>query len=78
MFGHFDGRTLLGALATPLYEAVCFAMDCHPGEDRPFLFDDSDQWLEEKLAALYENVRSGGSIVDAIEPVLKSFEKSQL
>lgn len=74
LLGHYDGRALLGSLVTPLYESICESMNCVPNESKPFLFDDSDQWLEEHLVSLHENLCLRGSIVDAVEPVLASFD----
>jgi phenylalanine ammonia-lyase len=76
-FGHYDGRALLGTLAEPLYSAVYDAMNAVPGSDRPFLFDDSDQWLEEHLEAIHENLVRRDSIVDAVIPILDSFQAFQ-
>lgn len=77
VLGHYDGRALLGSLVIPLYESICASMNCVPNESKPFLFDDSDQWLEEHLASLHENIRSQGRIVDAVEPVLASFGQTK-
>ena len=77
-WGHFDGRASLGPITQPIYEAIYAAMNCQPGKTRPFLFDDSDQWLEEKLDALYHNIGSDDSIVHTVSPILGSFERSHL
>lgn len=73
--GHHDGKTLLGTLLAPVYTAICQAMDVEPNADRPLLFDDSDLWLEEKLAALHINLRSHDSVTRAIVPILDSFDE---
>ena len=75
---HFDGRVLLGSLAKPLYTAVYEALDCQPGLDRPFLFNDSDRWLEQDIETLSNNICEDGSIVTAVEPILESFADSFL
>lgn len=75
--GHYDGRGVLGSLAVPLYEAICEALEHQPGADRPFLFDDHDHWLEQKQAALLENVRQDGAVVKAIGPILESFDENR-
>lgn len=77
-FGHYDGRVLLGTEAEPLYTAFCTVMDYQPGPDRPFLFDDSDRWLEEDLEVLSKNIRDEGTIVHAVQPILDSFQESFL
>lgn len=73
--GHYDGRSLLSSLLSPLYSAVCEAAAVEPGQDRPLLFDDSDHWLEEKLAALHQNISTNGSVTQAIDPILDSFDE---
>ena len=77
-FGHFDGRAKLGKHGRDLYNAVYAAMDCRPGPDRPFLLNDSDQWLEQQLALLHANIRSNGSIPQAVTATLDSFDGSNL
>ena len=76
--GHFDGSVLLGSLAKPLYNAVYEALDCQPGQDRPFLFNDSDRWLEDDIETLNQNICDDGTIVAAVVPVLESFAENFL
>ena len=77
-FGHFDGRILIGELAQTLYSAVYDVLECSPGQDKPFLFNDSDRWLEKDIEALHHDIREEGIIVDAVKPILESFEASFL
>ena len=72
--GHYDGRTLLGPAAEPLYSATYAAMDCQVGQRSPFLFNDSDQWLEQRLASLYANISENGSVIEAVIPILASLD----
>jgi len=73
--GHFDGRALLGTLPQQLYTAVHEVLDIVPGEAKPFLFDDSDRWLEEDIELLSHNIAGAGegAIVGAVQPILDSF-----
>ena len=75
--GHYDGSKLLGSFLSPFYQAACEAMDLCRCEDEPLLFNDSDIWLEEKLCALHENMRTHGSLVKAVGPILDSFDDQQ-
>lgn len=75
-FGHYDGRVLLGDTARPLYAAVYEVLDCTPGNESPFLFNDSDRWLEKDIEALRISISNEGSIVDAVNPILDSFEQA--
>lgn len=72
-YGHCDGQALLGSLARPIYAAVYETLDCKPGQDRPFLFNDSDRWLEDDVELLNKNICDEGSLIDAVRPVLESF-----
>ena len=74
-FGHYDGRALLGTSVVPLYTAVCEAMGSEPGTKEPFLFNDSDQWLEEQLATLCSNISTHGAVVSSVEPILDAFDE---
>lgn len=74
--GHYDGKALLGTLLSPVYTAVSQAMDVELNAERPLLFDDSDLWLEEKLAALHINLSSHDSVTRAIIPILDSFDEN--
>lgn len=73
--GGCDGRKLLGGLLQPLYEAVCDVMRVPMEADRPFLSDDADVWIEEKLQLLHEDIRRRDSLVNAAaKPILDSFD----
>lgn len=74
LLGHCDGRAILGEETRELYESVYNTLDVTPGEQRPFLFDDRDQCLEEQLSSLTDNIRSGGAILKAVEPTLNSWD----
>ncbi len=76
LFDRCDGRSLLGTLLQPLYEAIMHAMNCQPRDEQPFLFNDSDLWLEEKLAALSRQIRQGDVFAEALEPILESLHNS--
>lgn len=76
--GHYDGRMKLGLHGRALYEAVYAVMECQTGPDRPFLFNDSDQWIERQLGMLYDDIRSHGSIPQAISATLDSFDEYNL
>ncbi len=75
--GHYDGRGMLGSLAVPLYESICQSMNHQPGSERPFLFDDRDHWLEQQQSALVGNIREHGAVVQAIGPILESFDQNR-
>ncbi len=74
-FGHYDGRVMLGTLAEPLYSTICDVLDCPPSQDKPFLYNDADRWLEEHLEALRNNLSQRGSLIDAVQPILDSYSQ---
>ena len=77
-YGHFEGRVLIGDLARPLYSAVYEVLKSSPGEEKPFLFNDSDRWLEQDIEALNQDIRDEGLVIGAIKPILESYEHSFL
>lgn len=77
-YGHFDGRVLIGDLASTLYSAVYEVLQCSPSQDKPFLFNDSDRWLERDIEALHHDIRDEGIVVSAVRPILESFEENFL
>lgn len=72
--GHFDGRELLGPQATDFYNAVCDVLSVEPSRDRPWLFDDTDRWIEEDIEKLADDIASHGKLVDAVSGVTRAFE----
>lgn len=72
-FGHYDGRVMLGTAIEPLYAAVCEVLNCEPTQDKPFLFNDSDRWLEKDIESLRRDICQAGLVVDAIQPLVDSF-----
>lgn len=71
--GHYDGSALLGSLMAPVYNAICASGGGAVDARRPYLFDDSDLWLEQQLASLHSDICASGQLVDAIAPILNSF-----
>ena len=75
VFGDYDGRRLLGTVPAQLYNAICDLLEHSPGAQRPFLFDDSDRWLEQDVETINDSLRQSGPIVEAIRPILQSFDE---
>ena len=76
VFGHFDGRRLLGTKVRSVYEAVCEAVEADPGEAKPFLYDDADRWLEQDVERLAAAVAShDSSLAFGVQPILDSFNE---
>ncbi|MEP3478474.1 MAG: aromatic amino acid ammonia-lyase [Fuerstiella sp.] len=74
LLGHDDGSALLGSLLRPVYEAICKTCDVKPTSERPFVFNDSEGQLEVCLAKIAKNLGEHGTLIDAVSPILKSFD----
>ncbi len=72
--GHWDGRSLLGEGNRPLYDAVCQVLAHTPCRQRPFLYDDTDRWLEQDVEGLTADLRGPSALAQAVQPILKSFD----
>ena len=75
LLDHFDGRALLTDTPRAFYESICRLLAFEPGADRPYLFDDSDRWLEQDIETLAENLSSQGELVKALQPITDSFDQ---
>jgi len=73
--GIADGRQLLGPQIVPLYEAIYRTFGRQPGDDRPLVYNDADQSLETHLRALERSIREDGGIVEAVAPIVASFNE---
>jgi phenylalanine ammonia-lyase len=71
--GHFDGRQLLGPQATEFYNAVCEILMIEPTTERPWLFDDSDRWIEQDIERLADDIANGGKLIASVTDVTASF-----
>lgn len=64
--GHYDARRMLSPAQIPLYNAVLELTGTSPSETRPWLRDDNERVLDRDIAAVYEDLVTGGSIARAI------------
>ena len=67
--GRYDAREMLSPATVPLYEAIRAVIGKPPSVERPYVWDDSDQFLSEHIALLAEDVASGGRVPAAVERV---------
>ena len=75
LFGHFDGRELLGDQMTDVYETTLSALDILPTKDSPYLIDDSDRWLESDIETLEKALSGSSPLTDAMNPLIGSFNE---
>jgi phenylalanine ammonia-lyase len=72
-FHHYNSQETLSPATQPLYDAVKRIVGVEARRDRPYIWDDADQALDEHIAALVRDVQTpGGEIQRAVNPVLSS------
>ena len=76
--GKADGRLLLGDQLRQLYVTICEVLEVDSERATPLVFDDADQVLEQLIQKLHEDLTSGGRLLNAIDPMLRSFDAEQL
>ncbi len=65
-----DPRNSLAPLAIPLYEAVKETLGRTPDDQRPLIWNDDEQSLEQFVDILSADIADEGRIVDAVRPVI--------
>ena len=68
-----NDQVRLGRLTGALPNPIPLIFHGGTGRDR-LTFTDSDQWLEEYLARLHQNICTRGVIMESVQPVLHSFD----
>lgn len=72
--GHYDARRTLSAGTVHLYEAVRRVTGRAPSAQRPFLWNDNEQFLDAHLSRVVDDLASGGAIVDAVADTVTRLE----
>ena len=67
---HYDARATLSPSTRDLYMAVCDVVGRPPKQDRPYIWNDHEQSLDEHIARIVTDITSGGLIVAAINNIL--------
>jgi phenylalanine ammonia-lyase len=65
--GRYDARELLSPATVPLYEAVRDVLGKPPHAERPYVWDDRDQFLSEHIGLLAADIAAGGRVPAAVE-----------
>ena len=73
--GHYDGSELLGSINRQYYQTVCDLLSVQTSPDRPFLFDDTDRWLEQDLETLTQDIARNNRLMTSVLPVIESFDR---
>ncbi|MEH2076511.1 MAG: aromatic amino acid ammonia-lyase [Nostoc sp.] len=67
---HYDARATLSPSTRDLYMAVHDVVGRPPTQDRPYIWDDHEQGLDEHIARIVTDITSGGLIIAAINNIL--------
>ncbi len=67
---HYDARDSLSPATRNLYMAVRDVVGQPPDSDRPYIWNDHEQPLDEHIARITDDIASGGQIVQAVNDIL--------
>ena len=65
--GHYDARACLSPATRPLYEAVREVVGRPPTADRPYIWNDNEQPLDQHIATIAADIAAGGRIPQAVK-----------
>ncbi|MBH8553200.1 aromatic amino acid lyase [Nostocaceae cyanobacterium CENA357] len=68
--GQYDARTCLSPATVQLYSAVRQVVGQPPTSDRPYIWNDNEQGLDEHIARISADIAAGGLIVQAVQDIL--------
>jgi phenylalanine ammonia-lyase len=65
--GHYDARACLSPATARVYETVYAVLEKTPSADRPLIWDDTDQFMDDYSARMLADLARGGRIMQAVE-----------
>jgi len=65
--GHYDARACLSPATRSLYEAVREVVGRPPTADRPYIWNDNEQPLDQHIATIAADIAAGGCIPQAVK-----------
>jgi phenylalanine ammonia-lyase len=71
---HYDARATLSPATRDLYMAVRNVVGQPPSADRPYIWNDHEQPLDEHIAKIAIDIASDGQIVQAVKDILSSLK----
>jgi phenylalanine ammonia-lyase len=74
MAGHYDARACLSPASLQLYTAVREVVGRMPTSDRPYIWNDCEQALDEHIARIAADIAASGQIVQAVNDILSSLK----
>ncbi|MEM7726063.1 MAG: aromatic amino acid ammonia-lyase [Cyanobacteria bacterium P01_A01_bin.45] len=72
---HYDARESLSPATRNLYTAIRDVIGQAPKPEKPYIWNDSEQSLDEHIARITDDIASGGKIVQAVNDILSSLNK---
>lgn len=73
MAGCYDASQHLSPMTRQLYLAVREVLGCPPSTQRPYIWNDDEQGLDQHITRLTTDIATEGRVVQALSPVLSSF-----
>jgi phenylalanine ammonia-lyase len=74
MVGHYDARACLSPATAKLYVALREVVGQPPTTNRPYIWNDCEQSLDEHIALIAADIAGGGRIVQAVNDILSSLK----
>lgn len=71
-YGHYDARRCLSPHTSIIYETFKEIVGHLPSKDRPYVWDDNDQALDEHILKLVTDIQSDGKLVNAVNDILEN------
>jgi phenylalanine ammonia-lyase len=65
--GHYDARACLSAPTSRLYEAVRNVVGREPSPNRPYIWNDDEQLLDQHITRIDDDLKVGGLIGQALD-----------
>jgi phenylalanine ammonia-lyase len=72
MTGHYDARACLSPATANLYAAVREVVGQPPNANRPYIYNDCSQSLDEHIDLIATDIAAGGQIVQAVNDILSN------
>lgn len=71
--GHYDATATLSPATKNVYLAVKKVLRKSPSPNRPYIWDDNEQFLDDDVALIANDICTGGEIVQAVSEIISSF-----
>jgi phenylalanine ammonia-lyase len=75
MFGHYDARRTLSPATVPIYDAVRRVTGRPASAQRPFLWNDNEQFLDAHLARVVADIAAGGEIAETVADLVARLQE---